>query len=257
MLDVVSKADRRGNLRRSVVVLAAAAFVALGGMAMVGQKSALAEEEVSSEAGRIARGAKLYDKWYGVTGADKPKETHAAWPDSNTKKEGATTWRCKSCHGWDNLGTDGAYATGSYQTGITGVRGFAGAELAAIIGVMRDDTHGLGDLMEARDLEDLALFISKGQIDMDQYIDRATNAPNGDVATGQAYYETVCAGCHGAQGTKIKDMKALGGLMGNPWEILHKITFGQPDEAMPALYMFDRQVAADIMAYATTLPKEK
>ena len=45
--------------------------------------------------------------------------------------------------------------------------------------------------------------------------------------------------------------------MKNPWEIMHKITFGQPDEEMPALYMFDRQVPADIMAYLATLPKEK
>lgn len=255
MLDAVVKSSRRG--RWATMVLAAVAVAALGGTALVGGSPAFAGEAVDTEAGRIARGAQLYDKWYAVTGADKPKETHAAWPDSNTNKKGDTTWRCKSCHGWDNLGADGAYATGSYQTGITGVRGFAGAEPAAIIGVLRDDTHGLADLMDARDFEDLALFISKGQIDMDQYIDRATKAPKGDAATGQAYYETLCTGCHGAQGTKIKDMDALGGLMGNPWEILHKIAFGQPDEAMPALYLFDRQVAVDIMAYATTLPKEK
>ncbi len=251
----ILRTNRKGGA--PVLVLAAVALVAFGGMALVDAKQTSAQELVSSEAGRIARGAKLYDKWYAVTGAEKPTETHQAWPDSNTQKSGDTTWRCKSCHGWDNLGADGAYATGSYQTGITGVRGMAGAEPAAIVAVMTDQTHGLADLMDDQDFEDLALFISKGQVDMDRYIDRASNAPKGDVAKGGAYFETVCAGCHGAQGTKIKDMDALGGLMGNPWEIMHKITFGQPDEDMPALYMFDRQVAADIMAYAATLPKEK
>ena len=30
-------------------------------------------------------------------------------------------------------------------------------------------------------------------------------------------------------------MDPLGKLMGNPWEILHKIRYGQPAEQMPAL----------------------
>ncbi len=248
-------ADRGGRRTRSLLILATVAFFTLGGTVLAHGDSG--DEGVKSEAARIARGAKLYDKWYGVIDAEKPKETHAAWPDSNTKKKGATTWRCKSCHGWDNLGAEGAYATGSYQTGITGVRGMAGAEPEAIIAVIKDDTHGFADLMDEQDFEDLALFVSKGQIDMDRYIDRASNTPQGDEVKGQAYFETVCAGCHGVQGTKVKDMDALGGLLGNPWEVMHKITFGQPGEDMPALFMFDRQVAADIMAYAATLPKEK
>ena len=41
-----------------------------------------AAEEVSS----IARGGRLYDKWFAVIGAPKPEATHPAWPASNTKK---------------------------------------------------------------------------------------------------------------------------------------------------------------------------
>ncbi len=52
-------------------------------------------------------------------------------------------------------------------------------------------------------------------------------------------------------------MDPLGKVMGNPWEVLHKILYGQPDEGMPALVAFDPQVSVDIMAYAATLPKEK
>jgi thiosulfate dehydrogenase len=54
-----------------------------------------------------------------------PPGRDRGWPASNTKKKGNTTWRCKSCHGWDNLGKDGAYASGSYKTGIMGVRALA------------------------------------------------------------------------------------------------------------------------------------
>ncbi|MHA1599476.1 MAG: c-type cytochrome [Alphaproteobacteria bacterium] len=257
MLETIARIGRTVCRSHSLLVLVAIALVSLGSAALVDAKRASAEEAVSTEAARIARGGRLYDKWFAVLGAEKPKETLSAWPASNDKKKGNVTWRCKSCHGWDNLGADGAYASGSYKTGIKGVRGFAGADPSKIVAVMKDQTHGLSGLMAERDFADLALFVSKGQVDMDRYIDRATKAPKGDKAKGQAYFETVCASCHGAQGTKIKDMKPLGKLMGNPWEILHKIVFGQPNEAMPALYMFDRQIAADIMAYAATLPKEK
>ncbi len=257
MLETVAKFFRVVRRSHSILAVLATALIFLGGLAVVDSRSASADEAVSSESGRIARGGRLYDKWFAVIGAEKPAETHSAWPASNTNKKGNTTWRCKSCHGWDNLGADGAYSSGSYKTGITGVRGLAGADPTEIVAVMRDGTHGLGDLMDDRDLEDLALFVSKGQVDMERYIDRATNTPKGDKAKGQAFFETLCVACHGAQGTKVKDMDPLGKLMKNPWEIMHKIVFGQPDEAMPALYTFDRQVPADIMAYLTTLPKEK
>jgi len=218
--------------------------------------AASADEAVTTEAGRIARGGRLYDSWFAVIGAEKPTDTHSAWPASNSRT-GDATWRCKSCHGWDTLGRDGAYATGSYETGIIGVRRLESAETAEIVAIIKDDTHELADLMDERDFEDLALFISRGQTDMDAYIDRAAKAAKGDAATGQAVYETVCVNCHGATGTKIKDMDPLGALMGNPWEILHKIRYGQPAEEMPALYTFDPQVAADIMAYTATLPMER
>ena len=239
--------------------LLAVAFVCavLASLALLPSGVASADEAVSTDAGRIARGGRLYDKWYAVIGAEKPADTHAAWPASNTKKKGDTTWRCKSCHGWDNLGKDGAYASGSYQTGIMGVRGLAGADQAKIVAAIKDDTHALADKMDEQDFADLALFISAGLVDMDRYIDRASKAPKGDKAKGQVYYETVCSNCHGATGTKVKDMDPLGKLMGNPWEILHKIRYGQPKEQMPALVAFDPQVAVDIMAYIAEFPKEK
>jgi hypothetical protein len=218
--------------------------------------TASADEEVTSEAGRIARGGRLYDKWYAVIGADEPEETHPAWPASN-ERTGDTTWRCKSCHGWDYLGKDGAYATGSYQTGIVGIRAFDGGDPAAVAAILKDDLHAFADQMDERDFEDLALFVTKGQIDLDTYVDRAAAAPMGDATRGQALYETVCVNCHGAEGTEIDDMDPLGDLIGNPWEIMHKIRFGQPDEEMPALFALDPQVAADIMAYLTTLPEER
>jgi thiosulfate dehydrogenase len=209
--------------------------------------------------GSLARGGKLYDKWFAVIKAEKPKDTHPAWPASNTKKKGNTTWRCKSCHGWDYQGKDGAYASGSYKTGIKGIGAMAGADVEKIMAVLKDGTHKLAGKMDDGDYKDLAMFVSKGQIDMSKYIDSAAKAPKGgDAAKGASYFNTMCAQCHGKDGTLPKDMKKpLGKQMGNPWEVMHKILNGQPDEQMPALRALDPQIVVDIMAHLTTLPKEK
>jgi thiosulfate dehydrogenase len=180
-----------------------------------------AAEEVSS----IARGGRLYDKWFAVIGAAKPKETHPAWPASNTKKKGNATHRCKSCHGWDMMGKDGAYASGSYKTGISGLKHMAGASNEKVIAVMKDSTHGYSGKMEDQDFTDLANFVTKGQFDIDAVIDR-------------------------------KSKKARGDTNKNPWEIIQKTQNGQPDEKMPAMRAFDLQVSVDILSYLQTLPKE-
>jgi thiosulfate dehydrogenase len=232
-----------------VTATAIAAAFSLG----VSMASAMAEEMDSS----IARGGKLYDKWFKVIGAEKPPATHPAWPKSNTKKKGNTTHRCKSCHGWDGMGKDGAYGSGSYKTGIKGINAMKGADPAKIVAAIKSPVHGFGDKLSDADYNDLAVFVSKGQVDMDKYIDRASKKPKGDAAKGEAYYNTICAGCHGKDGTQPKEMKPFGALMGNPWEIMHKIMNGQPAEKMPALRALDHQIAADIMAHMTTLPKER
>ncbi len=213
--------------------------------------SALAEEASS-----IARGGLLYDKWYAVIGADKPEGTHKSWPSSNTKKKGATTWRCKSCHGWDYRGADGAYSSGSYLTGIRGVRELAGGDAANVLAALKDDNHGLTAIPDA-DAADLALFVTKGQVDMTKYINEDKSI-NGNAEKGAAYYNTLCAGCHGKDGKLPKDMeKPLGKIVAeNPWEGLHKILNGQPKESMPALRALPMNVAVDTLAYSATLPKE-
>jgi len=230
--------------RSSMLVLLAALFM-----------SFTVAQAFATDPASIARGGKLYDKWYAVTGADKPSATHKAWPSSNTKKKGAATNRCKSCHGWDFKGKDGAYASGSYKTGITGVRKFAGGDPKAVIAIMKDATHGYADLMDPKDFADLAAFVTEGQLEMNDYIDFASKKVKGDAAKGSLYYGTICAGCHDFDGRKPKDMPLLGKLANkNPWEILQKIQNGQPKEQMPALRALDMQISVDILAHLQTLP---
>jgi thiosulfate dehydrogenase len=240
-----------GRLTRALP--AAAAVVVAAAFAMASFAS-LAEEIES----KIARGGRLYDMWYEFTDGDLPSGTHVSYPKSSKKRK-KTTWRCKECHGWDYMGKDGAYGDGSHYTGLAGIRGADGADPDTIVALLKSESHGYTeDVFTPEDFRDLALFVSKGQLDMDKYIDRATKAvKGGDAAKGAAYYNTVCANCHGRDGKKPKDMSATIGeeASDNPWETLHKIRNGQPGEKMPALRALPLQATIDILAYAQTLPK--
>jgi len=206
----------------------------------------------------IARGGLLYDKWWKVIGADEPKKGNAAYPADKKYAGKSSSARCKECHGWDYMGKDGAYSSGSHFSGIKGINGMKGAPTDKIIKVLKDKTHALGEL-EDEDFTDLANFVSAGQLDTDKYIDRASKKPiNGNAKRGAAIYGTTCARCHGADGDKPKDMgKSLAAQMGNPWEVMHKIMNGHPGQNMPSFRVFGTQTAVDVMAHVLTLPSKK
>ncbi len=237
-------------LVRSFGCLLAAAF-AMTGMSLA--PSAVSAQEVQS---KLVFGGQLYDKWYKITSGKLPKGTHKSYGKKG-KKSGKATWRCKECHGWDYKGKDGAYGKGSHFSGIKGIRGAVGMDPAKVVSILKDETHAFSEKYFSPDEFDaLALFVSKGQVDMDKYIYLATKKVKGDSSRGMAFYNTVCANCHGKDGKKIDDMPALGKIaQGNPWETLHKTLNGQPDEKMPALRAFPIDVSVDILAYAMTLPR--
>lgn len=226
-------------------------FVAAGTLlaSLVGFSAVAAEVESS-----IARGGRLYDKYFVENKSAKPTADHPSYPkDGKYGKE--NSWRCKECHGWDYKGKDGAYAKGGHATGIKGIQGAAGKDPAAIAAILRDKVHGYTDAqLTAKDAEDLANFVSKGQGNFSKYLD-GSNKSTGNVAKGEAYYNTICAGCHGVDGKKIKDGPALGSVADNGAEMMNKVLNGQPGESMPALRALDGQVAADIAAHLTKLPK--
>lgn len=213
-----------------------------------------------SDAWLRANGGRLYDNWYTTLDAEKPEETHPAWPASNTKHDGATTWRCKSCHGWDYAGKDGAYGEGSYETGISGIRAQADKDPAEIIGVLRNEIHGYtADMIPDEAMARIAHFVSLGQVDVSQYI-KPDKTVIGDAEQGKAVFQNVCAACHGFDGRALNwgDSDSPGYVgteaQGNPWEVLHKIRFGHPGVEMPALTAFPIESAVDVLSYAQTLP---
>lgn len=229
----------------------------LAGMAFALVGATLAAPVSATETdSAVARGGRLYDKYFAENKTTKPDTDHVSYPNKGGKYGKDASWRCKECHGWDYKGKDGAYASGGHKTGIKGVQGAAGKDPAQIVAILSDATHGYSDKqLSAKDMQDLALFISRGQLDMSSYVDAASKKAKGNPAKGEAYFNTLCAGCHGFDGKKLKDAPPLGSVADNPWEMLHKVLNGQPAEGMPALRALDLQVAVDIVSYLPQLPK--
>ena len=215
----------------------------------------------------VARGGAMYDKWWKVaTGASEPTADQPLWAtQSSNTRSGSTTWRCKECHGWDYMGEDGAYASGSHNTGFPGVYDAGGSNSAAeLVAILKGGSklgHDFSTVMSDSALEDLANFLTVGLIEERALINYATKkviAGFRDQANGKSLYGSTCAACHGGDGLTIDfgDGNGVGYLANdNPWETLHKIRFGHPGSAMPATYLLGWSVddQVDVLGYAQSL----
>ncbi len=202
----------------------------------------------------VANGGRLYDDWQVHTGGQRQALAHPAYPAkayyANLPNE---TWRCKECHGWDYKGVQGQYAKGNHATGIVGIRGMTGSDPARTMAVLRGTSHHFGAVLKHRDLQDLANFVSYGQIDMDTVIDPKTGLSRGNATKGQPHYRTMCANCHGPEGHFVAKRHLGKVSRGDPWHSLHNMLNGHPDDTMPALRELDPGVTRDILAHIQTL----
>ena len=243
--------------RSTMCTMAAAALVC----GFAGVPSAMADTDMT-ETWTISEGGKLYDHWSTVLFREvKDVQTHPSYPKSG-KQKGEATWRCKECHGWDYKGKDGAYGKGSHFTGIKGLRDVVGVAPEKIANVIRDKTHRYTEAMiPGKAAMALAMFVSRGQYDVEQFIDRASRKANGDAKRGARFFQTICAICHGFDGKQLnfrtpEDPEFIGTVANeNPWETLHKIRNGQPGIPMPSLGVLELKDQVDILTYAQTLPK--
>ena len=245
---------------RLALIAAAAVAAAMSFSPALAQQTENGHAHDVTDIWDIARGGQLYDKWWAVIEGDAPEATHPAYP-AEGKKSGSTTWRCKECHGWDYRGKDGAYASGSHFTGIPGIRGVDGIDVNTLHDIIMNETHGFTEAqMPHSAMEKIALFLSRGQLDTERYIDRETKMARGNPRRGAALFQTICAVCHGFDGKEINfhdadDPEFVGTVaVNNPWEALHKIRFGQPGVGMIALGALDIDTLVDIVAYTQQLP---
>ena len=110
-----------------------------------------------------------------------------------------------------------------------------------------------------------------GVIDTDLYIIPGLGFAKGDPTNGLAQYSFAgfgvangnCELCHGNDGRLINFGSAaspeyLGALSrGNPWEVLHKARFGQPNSNMPAMIQSGLTLddAVDVLTHSQSLPE--
>lgn len=214
----------------------------------------------------VSGGGQLYDKWWVVLDLDKPTDDQPLWATQSTnERSGKDTWRCKECHGWDYMGADGAYGSGSHFTGFTGVLGSAGMsseELKAWLNGSTNPDHDFSAMGEIG-INAMVIFLQTEMADISASIN-ADKSVNGDPADGRDLWEGTCTACHGVDGTKINfhdadDPEYVGTVAaGNPWEFFHKASFGQPGAPMPPGMGlgWSMEEIADLLSYAQTLPTE-
>jgi thiosulfate dehydrogenase len=216
--------------------------------------------------GDPVQGGLLYDKWWVVAGVDEPADDNPIWARQSTnERSGSTTWRCKECHGWDYQGAAGAYGSGSHFTGFPGVFGtsLSPAEVIAQLSGQVDPEHDFS-VMGEQSMADLAALITSALEDYGQFLDTDNAIVGGDVANGETLYASTCAACHGADGTQINfgdedEPEYLGTIaVGNPWEFLHKVWYGQPGTQMPSAILigWSETDVLDVATFSQTLPTE-
>lgn len=227
----------------------------------------LAYAQTFTEDPALSGGGQLYDQWWAVVGADAPEEDHPLWSTQSTnERSGADTWRCKECHGWDYLGVDGAYGSGSHATGFAGVLSSAALsseELLAWLDGQTNPDHDFSAVMEGYALEALVTFMQQEMMDVTAFVNDDKTV-NGDPASGRELFNGTCAACHGTDGKKINfggadDPEYVGTLAAdNPWEFFHKASFGQPGAPMPVGHGlgWSMEDIADLASFAQTLPTE-
>lgn len=206
----------------------------------------------------IIRGGRLYDNWFKEKkihfntfhiATAKFNRKHPAYPKSaHYVDRPRIHWRCKECHGWDYKGNKGAYKKGKHATGIKGILGAKHLNNNQINQLLSDVNHHYDTILNERDRRDIANFIRFGLVDMNEYIDGETARIKTNSIHQEDIYQTICANCHGKDGKRITTMPHLGTLArSNPWEALHKILNGHPDESMPALRILDQKIIKTIL----------
>ena len=153
----------------------------------------------------IAKGGRLYDNWMKETKAATPKDNQPLWASQTTNtRNGADTWRCKECHGWDYKGKGGAYSKGSHSTGFVGVYDAGNSKSQEqLVDILKGGTnarHDFSKVLDQDSLDSLAAFLSQSLVNETPYIDYATKKSiGGDTTRGAQLFAAVCAAGSGRQ----------------------------------------------------------
>lgn len=219
----------------------------------------------------LVEGAQLYDKWYAALGVAEPEGDIPVWGrQSNNTRSGAETWRCAECHGWDYMGAQGAYASGSHATGFPGLLGvvvsMSKADIVAHLKGAGDPQHDFSAYIPDSAMQEIAVFLQEGLIDDSEFINLVSlKVIDGNLAHGRELYDATCMACHGADGTQILfrseglDETLADVANRDPFRFLHRTRFGVAGTEMPVGYELGWTPAdgRDVLMYAQSLARGK
>ena len=217
--------------------------------------------------GNAFRGAQLYDNWMAVLDVPAPEGEPILWYLQDTDKiQGADTWRCQECHGWDYKGDQGAYADGNHVTGFKGIQDMIGKtneEIIAYLDGTNNIDHNFIEFFSEKEMNDLAAFMLTKQVDLKLLVNYDTREILGHQENGQVYYIDTCQECHGENAANIIvnhdgfDMYISDLAYVDPWQAIHHARFGKAN--LDVQHAFEESGLSlykiiDVLAYVQTLP---
>lgn len=181
----------------------------------------------------------------------------------------ADFFRCKACHGWDLLGSNGYYIsrgptatrpnvapnnlnsfaeTHNIKEIFDAVKHSGGRQKISNNKSLNSSMPDYGTLMSDAQVWDIVKYLKTARINTDLLYDLKTTGTyptgsysitnlgkNGDAAAGDAYWTAKCASCHAADGTSNNPApgETIGFLARNKTgEMNHLVKFGLPDQSM-------------------------